>query len=169
MWYFPSHPLSKNTRTVWCGLGDWSNSIESLTCSLFLLFIPSVVLGQAGVLRSWFIRVEHPYIKELRHYAPNFEPWCLSKHHPLCWLPYGPAALLSHAADVVLCPWHDISCSSGQLWCPDESPLYCLRYVYVRIRTYTCTKFLALKELTWGQRSRASQYIVRFNILWTHY
>ena len=35
-----------------------------ILCSLFLLFIPSITLGQAGISIGWCIWVEYPYVEK---------------------------------------------------------------------------------------------------------
>ena len=85
---------------IFCSFLQW-------TCSFGTDWSPDKLVH---ILKSWTL--SHQIIKALC----LFLRWQLGatngKHLLLCWLPYEPAAFLSHTANMVLCLWHDISSSS---------------------------------------------------------
>ena len=143
----------KNATAVWYGL-------ISLTCSWYaFFFFCSFFLYMYLWDRLEFFLNGSWELNTLtsRHFAfffPNsFEPQCLNKHLPLYLLPYGPAALLSHAANIVLCLRHGISCSSrpaAELWCPDENSLHCVTCIYMCMYKVSCCEGVNVRSKVTG-------------------
>jgi hypothetical protein len=108
---------------AWCGLQDWSSSVLSLTRSGRF----SSFLGTCAWLQvDWSSdKLVHILKTNQGILVSSLILKCLNKHLPLCWLPYGPAALLSHAVDMVLLSYSLTEARFRAVMSSCINPLHC--------------------------------------------